>query len=250
MSRPLKENGAIAESLVKLGRSAIPDLEGAITSVEKQGNKSRFYPNVAWLFYAFAKIEGPSGAPRLTAMMSNQKLAPLHEALRNAISLSLGLTSFVDISMVPVKRLCENKQPRDALDSVIVEWEQRKAAGLAANLGPSARAAFMESADHGPQENRTGHHGVTAVGYRFDKPGRWSSPPITLTHESWEGEPEDISKIPTTLEIDAAFTNGSGDACGRYRVTFIHSPGQLDYKVDNTDIDGLLRVISSCVSAN
>ena len=64
---------------------------------------------------------------------------------------------------------------------------------------------------------------------------------------------QDRSSVGETIEIDTVFKRALGSDCGRFRVTFlrVHNPalpGRLKYVVDNSDLQGLVRLIGSCAA--
>lgn len=91
------ESRKVADSLAKLGDSAVPDIERALDSIEQEGERSRFAPIASWLAYSYVKIKGPSAYPRLRTMIGDSKLDFLQYALSNCLSAAFGLTSYVQL---------------------------------------------------------------------------------------------------------------------------------------------------------
>jgi len=243
---------------VRLGGSAVPSIEEAIDSIEERGRESEFSLNSGWLLYAYAKIKGPAAYPRLKRMVGRPNLGFLAYSLDTSIALSLALTSYVDSFRVPAKIVCRTKEPRDALDQVILAWERNDRRSFEAVLGPSAKVGLRSflggrtwtatrvSLWHG----RPG--GSVAVGYTFESGGSWAEPEETLSEAVPVNTTSvDISKFPVNPEIPTAFTNSSGRDCGTYRVEFLSSRdemGRLAYLLNNPDLGDLVRLITSCAA--
>jgi hypothetical protein len=251
------ENREAAASLVKLGASAIPSLEGALDSVERQGRQSEFTAGATWLLYAYAKLEGPIAYPRLQRMISSPRLNLLQPGLDNAVALSLGLTSYVSSSRrIPAGEMiyCDGETPRDVLDQLILAWEKNNLPSLEASLGPSAKAALQsllrgkdwEAIRADLWRGKSG--GNVAMGYRFDTAGRLAKPVETLEEE--ERQVVDLARIPMNFELDTLLKNGSGGDCGKRRIKFFSPKDKetvvVKYLVDNTDLQDLLSSIAAC----
>lgn len=94
-----------------------------------------------------------------------------------------------------------------------------------------------------------------AVGYRFD-PTRGGSQPAKALDEELARQRDlkralDLSKLPAQTEIETQFTDQAGGDCGKIMVEFVLGQNPLHraaYLVNNSDISGLLRLISSCAS--
>jgi len=207
-----------------------------------------------WLFFAYARILGPSAAPRLLRMRRNPKLAHARRSLDDALALSLGLTSYVSGMGGPSPTLiCRFELPRDALDKLVVSLGLGDLARLQTVLGPEAREAL----DHALQSRSwetllqniwRGRSGVDyAVGYRFEIQGLFSQPEETLEQQgpdySYRGPPLRDNKF----SLEAQFTDSAGMDCARYTVDFTFNPPTI-YLIDNTDIEDLLRSIGKCAA--
>jgi hypothetical protein len=248
------ENRAIAKSLVELGHSATPDLEDALDSVGARGGASEYFLNSAWLFYAYARIEGPAAYRRLWKMVGNPELESLEHALDASIALSFGITSYVDDSSQPVDVICRPQQPRDSLDRLILAWQKDDRQGIDDSLGPKAKAALASLlAGRTWAEMRAalwpGKAAGRAEGYHLDIPGRWSEPEETLGQDMAYA---DLARDPVNPEIKTTFRDRSGINCGEHEVKFL-SPAQTGappgpYLIDNFDVGDLLRVIASCAA--
>lgn len=68
------EDRALANSLVRQGRSAAPDLEEALDSMEGLGPGPRISYGGTWLLDAYAAIEGPAAYTRLRRMTRNPQV--------------------------------------------------------------------------------------------------------------------------------------------------------------------------------
>ena len=237
------ENRAAAQSLVKLGASAIPDLEAAFDSIEQRGGASKSGYNAGWLLLSYAKIKGPAAFPRLRKMRGDPNFAFLDSSVDIAAALSLGVTSYASGWRQPAQEgVCTGPDPRKIFDRLILAWENNDREALEKNLGSSASAA-LDALLKGrswdalrAQLWRAKPSDKIAVGYRFDVPGRWSTPVETLE------DPDGAAWRIEDLDIDALFKDGSGKDCGRARIQF-RSP---DFEIDNSDIGDLLRLISRC----
>ncbi|HEY1755347.1 MAG TPA: hypothetical protein VGG72_08115 [Bryobacteraceae bacterium] len=229
-----------AETLMRLGSAAVPDLERAMDSMG---------PNNSWLLlHVYARIQGPAGLPRLRAMAEGPNFAPLQYALADSLALSLGLTGYVAGSGdYPGTRTCGFLAQRDPLNQFILAWERNDP--LQASLGPMAQSA-LDSLLQGRswQDMRAdlwrGKSGSgVAVGYHFDVDGLRSPPEETLGDTQYsEGNRLNFDSDVMT------FTSASGADCGKYRLRF-SSAGIDGYKIDNSDLEGLLRLIAACAAA-
>jgi len=256
----VEEDRALASSLVKLGSSAVPDLEQALDSMEGLGPGPQIAYGGTWLLYAYAAIAGPAAYPRLRRMTRNPELQATRFVLDQSVAISFGLTSYVDGYRQSYEALgsgpaCFVKEPRDALDDAILTWVKNDQAGFQESLGSNAKGdlekllkgrtwaqmrAELWPRSAGPE---------VGLGYRLKIPGRWSEPWESLKRSTTDDR--DISRDPKDPEIDTDFTNRSGSACGARRVKFKTGVdiGSLPrYFVDNSDLADLLRLISSCAT--
>jgi len=254
-----QENRAAAKSLVRLGDSAIPQVERALDSLENTGEGSEYVLGAEWLLDAYAEIGGPAAFVRLRKMASNPNLAFIRLRLDGAIALSLSLTSYVSGSQVPSRifRCSRRGEPRDALDQLILAWERDDCRWLQGSLGPRASAALDSLlrgrtwADLRADLWHGAPGGDVAVGYRFDASDWWSRPEDTLGKER-----EYVALAhPESPDFETRFRDASGGDCGKHRVKFLKTPmgagpGDLMYVVDNSDLEELLRLISSCAAAD
>jgi hypothetical protein len=256
----VKEEQGAAKRLAEWGASALPDLEDAIDSIERTGQRSRFASGARWLLLAYAEINGPAAFPRFRRLSKQQ--AFLDVALDQAAAVSLSITSYLSPQRVPTRRfLCRRQQPRDGLDQLIVAWQRDDRRLLEASLGPSARGA-LNSLLQGKtwEELRAalwkGEPGE-GIGYRFDTSGQWSQPEGELKDQKREENP---TPERSNTDLDTLFKNGSGVDCGRHRVTFSSSPVSDEsmsqiigpfstiYLVDSSDLGDLLSLIASCAT--
>src|SRR5579864_1113373 len=189
---------ALTRSLVKMRTSAVPAIEEAIDSFEARGEKSAVGLHVGWLLFAYAEIEGPAAYPRLHRLIRNRPLGSFTIVVDNSMALAFGLTSYVSSSRTTLPAAifrCDRfEEPRDALDTMILAWEKDDAESLKATLGPTASSALTELlkgrtwADLRSTLWHDGSQKGTAVGYRFDLPGRWSEPEETLEDHRSRGD--------------------------------------------------------------
>jgi hypothetical protein len=254
---PLRERQTAGE-LVQLGRAALPGLERALDSVEKKGWQSDLYENARWLFFAYARILGSAAAPRLLRMRKNPKLADARRSIDDALALSLGLTSYVSGMDGPSPSLgCRGEQPRDALDQMVESLERGNLAGLQKVLGPDAREALDHALEARSWETLLGKTWSLqpdvdyALGFRFEMQGPWSEPEETLEQprEEYKGPLLAADKF----SIETQFTDSAGKDCGRHKVDFLTAKAppnliQDIYRIDNADIESLLRTIGRCAA--
>jgi hypothetical protein len=250
-----------ARSLAKLGHSAVPEIEGALVSIEEHGEQSSVSFKSAWLLLAFARIQPPDRFPRLRRMLRNPKLGFLIPDIDRAIALSLTLTSYVSVSRSPTKVIhCDRSpEPRDALDQMILAWERNDRPLLEARLGPRARAAInlllkQKNSWAGVRaELSPGRHPDDgAIGYRFDISGHWSEPDETLEEKLPWGDSAVVSE-QREFSLLTFFKDSFGKDCGQYNVKFLkisagRSNGVASYLIDNSDLDKLLRLVESCAT--
>jgi hypothetical protein len=257
-----RQDRKAANSLVKLGASAVPDIEMALDSMEKRGPQSPFIFNGSWLLIAYARIMGTAAYPRLQGMIGNPRLREYEYFLDTAAAISLGLTSYVDGfgEGYGVGVTCWAKEPRDALDRLILAWERNDRASLEDSLGPRAKSALrslLKDQTWRQLRSKLWHdwtgRGV-AMGYRFDTPGPWAQPRETLDESLAAARTNlDTSRLTVDPKLDAVLSNKSGRDCGRQRVQFLTSEDSLFhflpmYLVDSSDLGNLLRSISACAT--
>jgi hypothetical protein len=250
-----RDDRAAARSLVKLGSAATPEVLKAIDSIEEAGRQSAYAANAQLLLIAYASLDGRNASPRLRRMVSSGKLGFLQVGLDAALALSLGLTSYVDVPHSPARILrCRAGEPRDALNQLIVAWERNDRVSFRASLGPDAGAALATLLRGSTWEgvrselSRGRPDGGAALGYRFEAPGAWSKPEVTLEEPANGGSSQGVQ----TPDLSTVFTNDLGAQCGTYRVRFLPTSGgrlqPVAFVVDNSDLRGLLAVISSCAA--
>ena len=244
-----RDNRGVADSLVRLGGSAVPDLDKAIDSIGKNGERSTYAVNAEWLLYAYAAIKGPRSSPRFWHLIENPKLDFLRPALDDSLALALALTSYVDSRRLLAKTFtCRHPQPRDALDLLVLAWLRGDRQWLEADLGPNAMEAlrsipWADLRAHVPSHQKR----VLAVGYRFEPAGSWSQPELTLDPQ----QPESVHTIENP-ELDTTFVDRSGAGCGtrhvRFLMTAVQNTSRASYLVDSSDLRELLELVSSCAT--
>jgi len=276
VSQEAKRSAAL--SLVRLGEAALPDIEGAVDSIEHPRGSWSYQWGDDWLMLADCRAEGRAVFPRLTRLIGRARYRDLRLALDECAALSLGLTSYLSswndpLVYQPNFPVCGRRiEPRDPLDRLILSWEQKNTHEVfwenynremfESILGPNAKSALISL-----QRGRTWQglrsafwHGksgkVTSIGYRFDVAGRWAEPVDTL-EENRKYDAAWPNEEPGHISIDTLFTTRSGGECGRYRVAFVREEPSLgrtvgvvpkfyEYVVDNADLEGLLKLISFC----
>lgn len=255
-----KQRRAAARELLRRRTKAVAEIEAGLADLKATSEQSSITDNSDWLLCAYAAIRGPSA---FTAVFDFSGVPGLTRPLvRNALSLSLGITSFVPSTLGTTSGnniRCRAVEPRDALDDLILGWMRGDESQVKPLLGARARAALgrmLESSSWTelrgrwrPSEWKSG-----AVGYRLGIPGRWSEPIETLDEERHESRTPD-----SRFMIQTEFVNGKGRSCGGMQVAFVERAASPDdrltagllkaYDVDNEDLDELLRLISQCASA-
>jgi hypothetical protein len=238
-----REEVATAKSLASMGASALPKLEEALASVQKQGGQSEFASSAGLLLSIYARIEGPSAYPLERSMMDDRNLAYLEPALDVAIGLSFGLTSYRSFRPWTPRvgskpgGVCGVPQPQRALNDVVDAWVGDSRALLEASLGPDARAplryllAEKTWAEFRAEHWRNSPMPSVGIGYRFDVKGEAQGKPT-----------------PPQVEVETIFTNRAGTECGRHRIRFLRDNTTFRYVVDDSDLLRLLDLISACAS--
>ena len=246
------ENRAIADSLVKLGDEASPEIERALNSVQNEGPNSPFNPSAGYLGYAYARIKGPTAYRLLRALINSPVSNGLRFAYTDSISVSFGLTSYVDSSVDFTPGGCKQPEPRDGLNQFISGWEGDIRSRVDASLGVQARSALkrlLKGKTWAALRSELWHGKIpsyVAVGYKLIIQGPWSEPLETVDLN----QVVDLARFPRDPQIDTAFSDGSGHRCRSYAVEFkrVETSFLPKYAVDNSDLDGLLRVISACAT--
>jgi len=262
MMEAARQDRSAANSLVKLGMSAVPEIERAFASMEKLGPQSPFLFNGSWLLIAYAKILGAAAYPRLQRMTGNPRLGEYEYFLDDSLAVSLGLTSFVNGlgEGYGTGVTCGGKEPRDGLDRFILAWEKNDRASFEASLGPKGKASLrslIQGRTWARMRGEFWHGGAgrgVAVGYRFQTEGTWAEPGENLDEALALARAKlDKSRLPLNPDLDTLFKNRSGEACGSQRVQFLTSEDSLFhllpvYLVDSSELGDLLRTISACAT--
>ncbi len=93
---------SIALELVAQDQAAVPELERALRSIERERDRSRFSANGGLLALAYAQIQEPAALPLLRRMLANPKgIGVSWLLLDDAVAVSLGITSYVSGSPIP-----------------------------------------------------------------------------------------------------------------------------------------------------
>jgi hypothetical protein len=248
----------VARRLAQMRQAAVPALEEALASIERGGQRSPFARGAFWVLASYAKIEGPAGDSRLRRMAADPKLAFLSLGLDSAIALEQSITSHVSESqtLANVLDCIRPQEPRDAVNQLILAWERGDRRWFEASLGPQAKdslKALLKGKTWGKMRaelwsNRPS--GSVALGYRFNGAGRWGEPRETLDID----REYPLGNIgPQNPRIETLFKTSSGGDCGKVWVEFVLPPTgewgpELAYLVDNSDLSGLLRTITSCAT--
>lgn len=247
------DDRAAEASLVRLGDAAVPELEKAFSSLEELGESSAFAPNGGWLPLAYASIKRRSACNRLLELERRPQLAFLRTWLYGALSISLSLTSYVSSSTSLEKTFrCRDGQPRDALDQVILAWLRNDPGWLAASLSARSKSALADLEKRKgwdelrAQLQQTRPNNDVAVGYRFSADPSWSLPDDIFQDQESKGP---AALHPDNPVIETLFVSATGENCGQRRVKFVSTVGyETTHLVDETDMEGLLRLLSSCAA--
>jgi hypothetical protein len=246
----------VARRLVQMGKAAVPALEEAMASIERDGDRSRFARGAFWVLAAYAKIEGSASESRLRGMAADRRLDFLSLGFDVAIALAQSVTSHVSDSETPgnVLDCLRAREPRDTMDQFILAWERGDRRSFEGSLGPQAKdslRALLKRKTWGRMRAgfwRDRPSGNISVGYEFEGVGRWGEPRETLD-EDREYPVGDVD--PKSPRIETLFKTSSGGDCAKVWVQFaIGSTGKTEprrtYLVDSPDLPGLLRAITSC----
>jgi len=248
-----RDSRAIADSLVDLGEAASPEIEAALDSLLREGSASRFAHNGDFLGYAYARIRGPDSYGRIRAIINSSKTGFLRQGFVKSVSFAFGLTSYVDSSIEPSRGGCRAPEPRDGLNSLIAAWERNDRAQFESAIGTRARAALRQMLKEANWASlrvrlwpgsQTAH---VALGYRLQFSGAWGAADGSTQQTD---ALIDLAQYPRNPEVDTYFRDGLGNHCGSYTVKFtrVQTDYLPKYVVDNLDLEGLLRVISSCAT--
>jgi len=249
-----------------VGASAVPALEVAFDSIEALGERSPFAFHDSQLMNAYARIRGPAAYPRLLGMLQNRRLTGSEEELDSAIATALNLSSYVSDmrGTIPVfgqhtgrRERCAPPGTTDPLNDLILAWETDDVRLLEASLGPSAIASLKSMlagktweglrAEIWPEPPSRG----VAMGFELRDSGTWSPPgdgPDGIGAAN-NGSEHTMGLEIMSAEINALFKDGSGNICGKRRIRFRTTGRFIPMVViDDPDLGGLLRLISSCAT--
>jgi hypothetical protein len=258
----LARNRAATSSLVALGPAAIPDLEAALDLFGRQEPPPFVSDGSGWLLMAYAKIRGRAALSRLRSMADSPQLAHRSVDLDWSLAVALDLTSYISASRPALDlRFGLWREPRAALDRLILAWLIGDQQQVEDALGPHARLALdsLLARESWSDLRKALWRGATssgcALGYRFDVPGDWSKPDATLDEgledRRRRGELEGVMLDPN---LPTHFVGKFGVGCGSRKVSFAllqaNSVQLLPwYVVDDADVEGLLSMITGCAVA-
>lgn len=244
---------AIARQLALQKSAAGPELATVLRSIKESGRTSPFFTNLGWLALAYARSQGPAAVQLLRTMSADPKLDSFRVGIDRAIALALGLTSYVSgLTDGQPTVICRRGEPRDSLNLLISSLQHGDQGGIESSLGPSGLEAFTRmltgkswTALYQEIWHRA-NNGQGAVGYAFAITGRWSEPEETLDeNRSYDDTPLKSDSVT----LGTRFTTAGGADCGRYTIDFqkLKQPtGGVVYRLNNSDLDGLLRIINTC----
>jgi hypothetical protein len=243
---------AVAAELAALGVAAIPEIETVLDSIERNGPKSPYFHSGAWLLYAYAKIEGPAGYPRLLRLARLPWLRDLQHAIQGSMALALGITSFISTRSVIVDDLCRTPEPRDTTDRFVRAWLANDQAALEECLAPTARAWLQSLTQGRPWATVRAQYWPepvndnALVGFRFNLSMRWADPAETLRNPMTI----DISGDPIDPAIPTHFVDSTGRVCGKETLKFLtpakSQAPRTPFLIDNRNLDQIFRTLTSC----
>jgi hypothetical protein len=253
-----REDRALTKSLARLGDSALPAVEDAFQSLEARGMESEVYWKARWLLLAYARIYRAGAYSRLRGMYGygNPNQFSTAAYVDDAVTLAFGLTSYVsafraieeskiDELGVPTVHCDRGQQPKDTLDRFVLAWEVRNRKLLGETLGRNAKYAL----DQMPIGVLAPLDPSAAIGYRLLIEGAWSEPDETLQELPARAI---AASYPDNPVILVAFKNRRGADCGKFSVSFLsirEGPGFNSYLIDDSNLLGLLRLLSACAGA-
>jgi len=251
-----EQDRALAAQLTRGGSLATTQLEQVFDSLQARGAESPYFQRSIWFFLAYASMLGPSASERLRTMIADSKFVSLQVALDRALAVFFGVTSYISsVRKFGPGDLCRRAEPRDALDELIAAFEQGDLSRLAPVVGPAAVATLGQMEGGRSWEEfhravwRVPPKGQSAVGYLFDIRGRWSEPEQVLEGPSrYARNYGDAPVLADDFGLVTRFKTNSGSDCGTYTVDFhaVHDGVRVHYQVNNSDLDGLVRMINSC----
>lgn len=243
----------IAKSLVDIGLSVIPLIELKLGT--NSAGISGSYGQAFWLEQIYARILGIAAFNFLKEREEGGVGGRGRKNLDRALAISLGITSYVsDSRSTGTTFNCTRRpEPRDALDTFILGWQlsdrnlyesslSLKSKSSLDKLPPSRKSLAPE----GRQTNHAQSH--KAIGFKFHASNSWS-----YAEPAFEAaQPRNIDEDTITshkVEIETTFTTSTGISCGRKRLNFLRTVenGNNVYKLDNTDILDLFKILASCV---
>ena len=232
-----------ARQLAVLGKSALPEIERAIASVEKDGSGSMHFPAIGWLALVYAKVDGVAAYPTLQRLLDDPRLNSFRYGFRAGITVSLDLSAYVGRSLEPDSSACRAAEPRDALAKLIFARETGDIKMLEESLGPLGLEALKGVSFKDLAELSSD----PVVGFRLENRGAWSRPeasledPFKRVNEAW---PED-HEAPS---IQTEFVRASGQTCGRIELHFLKRRRGFEYSINNSDVAELLRMVEACAA--
>lgn len=248
------DDRAVARRIAALGTPIIPYLEERLDAAASGTWQSPY--GLSWIQLSYAKILGRRAGEKLRGMGASTGPEGRHD-LDRAIALAMGLTSYVSPSRPETRsiRCSRAPEPRDALDRLLLHWEQGNESGFELVLGPQGRKALREELRGTTWDVMRSAVRQTkkpaAIGYRFLLAGRWAEPDETLdeTRELSEGLPLLAEK---RFRLETQFVDAVGRSCGSQDI-WIYAvestrDGPLEYLVDNAILGDLIRRISYCGS--
>lgn len=251
---------AVATALASIGPAAIEALNAGLAVVERESELFKVKPTWKWLFFAYAKIQGPRACQRIRVLVENPRLRLFSYDLDQSLAIALDLTSYVSDSRVADNGFvcCRVEEPRHSLDRLILAWMQDNQRAVEQELGPNGRSAlkslltsrsyldFRSELWRGPRTSNF------AIGFHLlNGPEDWSKPEETLDQELHERRRNvDLGKFPIAPNLLVQFVDRSGAGCGQRAISFAQLPLypelRVRYVVDDQNLEGLLRTISAC----
>ena len=216
----------VAAKLIALGSAAVPDIEAALSSVRNGTAPASSLSGVDWLLIAYASIRGMAAIDPLQSLVGHPNFTHFAGSIDVAISIAMGITSYVDSTVPRALVVCGSQDPRDALNHMIAAWQRGDRASFESGRGVHNKFSEMTLDGLGTWQelrSRFWHHagGIAAMGYRFLSAGPWSEPQTRVTEERSSGPP---AKSPDGPTLVTEFVKADGGRCGQLGLTSMVSP--------------------------
>jgi hypothetical protein len=247
----------LVEELVRMGPPALPAVRRELAGYLK-GPTYKPYPGTAWLFYVWARIEGPKAYPDLMAILQDRRLASFGRQVEVALAASRGFDSMRStrdpLFVIPTDREPFGAVflPQDALDAFLLAWLKGDLIAFERAISPAALCAANLRAGLWKELQATVPPGLgdeakpLLFAYRVDLP-------TELHRDALGGGKADSEKISARVQ----FYSGESK-CATINFSFVDlaersSPrmtgSRAHYALDNSNLLQLVKAVAPCVSA-